>query len=123
MPKASQASARPFDGAAELPEVVGLFGVGEVQAVGDGPVGVAPTQAQVAGGFGDGDLCADIRIEVAVARVAVRRQRQTLVAAVPQAEHGGVGGSGQHGGLGLHHRVVLVVHPALGGDGRRSQQL
>ena len=35
-----------FDGAAELPEVVGLFGVGEVQAVGDGS-GVAPTQERL----------------------------------------------------------------------------
>ena len=65
----------PGDGFLELPHDLGLFGVPEVQAVGDAD-GPGADAGQVPAGFGDGDLPARPRIEIGVERVPVEGHGQ-----------------------------------------------
>src|SRR5690606_14688908 len=70
---------------------------------------------------GHRDRPATVGIEVDVASVAVRRRCDRLVGA-PETENGRVG-AGAHDRVRANGVVVLLVHPPLGGDGRRIEEL
>ena len=74
----------------------------------------------VARRFGHREHRAAVRIEVAVAAVAVDRHRQRAIGAFDA--HDARAEAGQVDGVGPHHVVVLAIDPALAGDGRRAEQ-
>ena len=109
-----------LDGLLELPVDLALLRVAEVEAVGDGH-GQRAGAAEVARGLGDGRLGAAVRVEVAVAAVAVGGEGDAA-RRVLDAQHGRIRAGDLHG-VGLHDVVVLLVGPALAGDVGRGEQL
>src|SRR5665647_1722941 len=109
-----------LDGLLELPVDLALLRVAEVEAVGDRHRQGAGAD-QVAGRLGDRRLGASIRIEVAVAAVAVVAEGDAALR-VLDAQHGGVGAGDLHG-VGLHDVVVLLPGPALARDVGSGEEL
>src|SRR5438046_508050 len=95
------------------------LGAAEVQTVGDAER-ARPRAGDVAGGLRDGGLAPLIRIERDVASTAVGRDCDAELRA-PHSDHTGVAPRGDHRAR-LDGRVVLLVYPALGGDGRVVEQ-
>ena len=104
---------------AELEEHFGLFGVAEVEAVGDAER-PRPGAGDIAGRLRDGRLAALIGIERDQPVVAVHADGDPEPGA-RNPEHAGVSAGPQHGRR-LHGGVVLLVHPALAGDAGRVEQ-
>ena len=103
----------------ELPHHLGLLGIAEVEAVGDAER-LGAGADDVARAFDHGDHCPDVRVQGAVAAVAVDAQRDPLMGAL-DAQDGGVG-PGLDDGVAAHQVVVLPVHPPLRRDVRRVEQ-
>ena len=108
------------DGFDDLAHDLGLFGIAEIQVVGDRQRHRAGGR-QVAIGLGHRLAATLVRVGLAIARRAVGSDGDRLVAAV-DAHHGGVAARTLHG-VAHDHVVVLLVDPALGGQIRAGQQL
>ena len=116
---ARHASPMPSTACANCHMIAGPLGIAEVQAVGRGERPRAGA-GDVARRFGDREHRAALRIEIAVAAVAVDRHRQRAVG--PLDAHDAGAQARQVDGVGLHHVVVLAVDPLLAGDRRRREQ-
>ncbi len=98
----------------ELPHDLGVLRRPEVQAVGDGDRHGAGG-GDVAVRLGERELRAGVRVEAAVAPVAVGRQRDAEPGLLTQPHDAGVLGPGENG-VAEHDAVVLLGDPAAAGE-------
>ncbi|ABR10497.1 hypothetical protein MPMin1_gp67 [Microbacterium phage Min1] len=98
----------------ELPHDLGILRGAEVQAVGDRS-GHGAGDRDVAVGLGEGELCARVRVELAVAAVRVGRDREPEARLLIDADHAGVVGEAE-GRVAEHVVVVLVRDPRRVGE-------
>ena len=94
------------DGLPELPHDLGVLGAAEVQAVGDGGRHSA-RDGDVAVRLGEGELCAGVGVELAVAAVAVGRDRKAETRLLVDADHARIVGERQ--GRVAHDVVVVLI--------------
>src|SRR5665811_276660 len=108
-------------GLCELPHDTRVLRRAEVQAVRDRQRH-GPGSRDVAVGLGQRELRTGIRVELGVAAVAVRRDRDAAAGLLVDAHHAGVVG---HRECGVAHdvAVVLVGDPGLVAEVRRGHQL
>ena len=104
----------------ELAHDLGFLGVAEVEAI-RRPDRLGSAGGDVAARLGDGKLGSDVRIEPAVAPVAVGRDREGAPRAL-DPDDGRVAPRPRER-VAADRAVVLPVDPALRGDVRRGEQL
>ena len=98
----------------ELPHDVRLLRVAEVEAVGCADRR-SSRASHVARGFGDGVHRTQARIEIAPASVAIERHGEAALRSF-DTDHPGIARAGTFHGIGLHHVIVLLPHPAFAAD-------
>ena len=103
----------------ELPVHLGAVRVGEVQAVGDGQRPGAGGD-DVARRLGHRELGAEVRVEVAVARVAIGGHGESKSCAL-DAQHSGVAAGRNHGRVADHVIVAAEHAPSTGKVGACQQ--
>src|SRR5262249_12231655 len=107
--------ADPGDGALELPHDAGALWVAKIEAVGRADWACAGTR-DVPRGLGHSEHGAEVRIEIAVAAVAVERHRERAIRSL-DAHHARTK-PGEVDRVGAHHVIVLTINPPLAGNRR-----
>ena len=91
-----------------------LFGIPKVQAIRGADWNRART-SHIPCGFSNGVHCAETRIKIAPAAVAIEDHGQPTLRAF-DANHTSIAGSGAFDRVGLHHGIVLLPDVALTAD-------
>ena len=108
-----------FDRFAQLPEILRLVWIAEIQVVRDCKR-IRTGTGEIARCFRDRDAPALARIEATVERIAIGRRRQNLVR-LANMKDGGVRAR-LHDRSGANHVIVLAINPILGRDGWIAQE-
>src|ERR1051326_2275112 len=112
---------KAVDGLRELPHDRRLLGISEIQAIGCADR-IRPGAGDLASGLSDRMHRPEPRIEIAPASIAIEGHRQATLRAL-DANDSGIAGPWRLDGIGLHHVVVLLPHPALAANIRTAEKL
>ena len=84
------------------------------------PIGSAPAHATFRAASTTARMRAAVRIEIAIAAVAIDRQRQRAIGALHAHDAGAHAGQDER--VGAHHVIVLSIHPTLVRNGGRGEK-